>query len=300
MIGGDGTEAPRRGDQESSPQSTGADSIGIITVHDGPTIGLGEIIAPEVQARDGVDHHYFQDPEAFLTLGGRRGKQLQVLTDGTFFLNRWFATVEVRSKTLIPIGYVGVVVSYYGSKGEDVTGVGFRYGEQVEHNQRGVWRQALPPGKYAINPYALNTAYFRDVAQSSNMLDLLTKREEIQVRATQELGRRFREYDINCVAMMIGRPQSKKPSTEGPDPIERLFDQLRSRRLAEEQKATFVKQQEAATQLRQLNEANALAEKQTPLTQSRIDIDITANKAEAQLAEARRLAQREIECGHPG
>jgi len=32
----------------------------------------------------------FQDPEAFLQLGGKRGKQLQVLTDGTFFINRWF------------------------------------------------------------------------------------------------------------------------------------------------------------------------------------------------------------------
>ena len=35
------------------------------------------------------------------------------------------------------------------------------------------------------------TAYFRDVAQTSHMLDLLTKREEIQKRATEELGARF-------------------------------------------------------------------------------------------------------------
>jgi hypothetical protein len=55
---------------------------------------------------------YFQDPEAFLHLGGRRGKQLQVLTDGTFFINRWFATIEKKPKSLIPIGYVGVIVSY--------------------------------------------------------------------------------------------------------------------------------------------------------------------------------------------
>ena len=50
------------------------------------------------------------------------------------------------------------------------------------------------------------TAYFRDVAQSSTMLDLLTQREEIQKRATEELGRRFQEFDINCVAVLIGRP----------------------------------------------------------------------------------------------
>ncbi len=51
-----------------------------------------------------------------------------------------------------------MVVSYYGSKGEDVTGVTFRYGEQLEPGLRGVWKQALPPGKFAINPYALKVA----------------------------------------------------------------------------------------------------------------------------------------------
>jgi len=106
-------------------------------------------------------HSYFQDPEAFLALGGRRGKQLQVLTDGTYFINRWFATVEVQPKTLIPIGYVGVVISYYGASGEDVTGAQFRYGEQVEAGRRGVWREALAPGKYTLKvvprPSSLST-----------------------------------------------------------------------------------------------------------------------------------------------
>ena len=127
------------------------DTIGIVTVHDGPPIESGEIIAPEVKGEAG-DHQYFQDPEAFLRLEGRRGKQLQVLTDGTFFINRWFATAEIKPKTMIPIGYVGVVVGYYGERGEDVTGTGFRYGEQVEHGQRGVWKRALPPGKYPAQP----------------------------------------------------------------------------------------------------------------------------------------------------
>ena len=49
-----------------------------------------------------TDHNYFQDPEAFLALGGRRGKQLQVLTDGTFFINRWFATVEMQPEDAHP------------------------------------------------------------------------------------------------------------------------------------------------------------------------------------------------------
>ena len=114
------------------------DTIGVVSIQDGPTIESGEIIAPEVKATEGAkDHNYFQDPEAFLALGGRRGKQLQVLTDGTFFINRWFGAVEIKAKTLIPIGYVGVVVSYYGGAGSDCTGDTFRYGEQVEPGKRG-------------------------------------------------------------------------------------------------------------------------------------------------------------------
>ena len=347
------------------------DLLGVVTIADGPTLDPGEFIAPQVGSSDGAGHKYFQDPEAFLALGGRRGKQLQVLTDGTYFINRWFATVELQPKTLIPIGYVGVVISYYGSTGEDVTGPQFRYGEQVESGRRGVWRDALPPGKYALNPYALKvevvptvnfvlrwitgqteahrydedltsiplitadgyepllplslvlhidyakaprvvqrfgdvrrlitqtldpilTAYFRDVAQSSHMLDLLTHREEIQRVATEELGRRFQSFDINCVAVLIGRPESSQLKPGQEDPIDRLFDQLRQRRLAEEQKATFAKQQEAAAQLKQLNHAQAEAERQTQLTQTRVEIEIAGNRGSAQLAEAERLAKRDI------
>ena len=347
------------------------DTIGVISIQDGPTIGSGEIIAPEVKpAEGGKDHNYFQDPEAFLELGGKRGKQLQVLTDGTFFINRWFGTVEIKAKTLIPIGYVGVVVSYYGGLGSDTTGDAFRYGEQVEPGKRGVWRSALAPGKYALNPYAVKvelvptinfvlrwisgqteahrydesltsidlitadgyepslplslvlhidyqkapsvvqrfgdvkrlitqtldpilTAYFRDVAQTSHMLDLLTKREEIQKQATEQLGQRFKGYDINVVAVLIGRPESEAIVGEA-DPIDVLFNQLRLRRLADEQRITFGKQEEAAQQQVKLNQAKAKAERQTELTQSAIGIEIAANRGQAEFAEAEQLAKKQV------
>ena len=349
------------------------DSIAVVTVHDGPPIDSAEVIAPEVHATAGAaDHDCFQDPERLIALGGRRGKQLQVLTDGTYFLNRWFATIEFKPKTVIPIGYVGVVVSYYGRLGEDLTGESFRYGEQVEAGRRGVWRRPLPPGKYPLNPYALKvelvptvnfvlrwitgmteehqydrdltsialitadgyepllplslvlhidyemaprvvqrfgdvrrlisqtldpiiSAYFRDVAQTSNMLDLLTRREEIQARATVELERRFRDYDITCVAVLIGRPESQLDSEhKGQDPIQALFDQLRQRRLANEQVETFARREDAAKKERELNEARAAADRQAELTGTRIEVEIAANRGEAQLAEARRLAERDV------
>jgi uncharacterized membrane protein YqiK len=139
------------------------------------------------------------------------------------------------------------------------------------------------------------TAYFRDVAQSSNMLDLLTHREDIQKRATVELGRRFSEYDINCVAVLIGRPESDiRKLSHGEDPIEALFDQLRMRRLADEQRETFSKQQEAAVRLKELNHAQAEAERQTHLTATKVEIEISSNRGAAQLAEAQNMAKREV------
>jgi uncharacterized membrane protein YqiK len=62
---------------------------------------------------------------------GAAGRQYVPLTDGTYFINRWFATVEMVPKTVVPIGYVGVVVSYYGPMGKDLSGDAFRHGERV-------------------------------------------------------------------------------------------------------------------------------------------------------------------------
>src|SRR5207244_9859330 len=129
------------------------DTIAIVTVHDGPSLAPGEIIAPGVgNDRDGPDYHNnYQDPEAFLRSGGRRGRQYVPLTDGTYFINRWFATVEMVPKTVVPIGYVGVVVSYYGRIGRDTSGDTFRHGERVAEGERGVWERPLGPGKYPFN-----------------------------------------------------------------------------------------------------------------------------------------------------
>ncbi len=367
----EGAELAVETEAEAEANLCAKDTVGIVTIHDGPPLPSGEIIAPEVKAsEDHADHLNFQDVEAFLEAGGKRGKQLQVLTDGTYFLNRWFATVEIHPKTRIPIGFVGVVVSFHGQVGQDVSGEQFRYGVQVERGHRGVWRHILPPGKYTLNPYAqklkrvptfnfvlrwitgrmeahkydqdlksielitadgyepmlplslvlhidyekaprviqrfgdvqrlitqtldpILSAYFRDIAQNLNMLDLLTQRDEIQKRATQELGRRFQEYDIACIAVLIGRPESKAlPGAE--DPIANLFDQLRQRRLAQEQSETFVQQEEAALHLRKLNDVRAAAAKQTELTQTKLDVEISGNKGEAQRAEAEALARRDV------
>ena len=345
------------------------DSIGIVTTHDGPSLNPGEIIAPSVgnDADEGNYHNNYQDPEAFLQAGGRRGRQYVPLTDGTYFINRWFATIEYTPKTVVPVGYVGVVVSYYGPPGKDVSGDAFRHGERVTRGERGVWDKPFGPGKYPFNTYAgqiilvpttnfvlhwvtgkseshqyddklesidlvtkdayepllplsvvvhidymkapsviqrfgdvkklitqtldpMLSAYFRDVAHKKTMLELLHDRDVIQTEAREALQKRFREFDIECVDVLIGKPDT----AEAGGKIEVLLEQLRIRQLSIEQLETFERQGKAAEKQRALNEAQALAQKQTELTASQVQIRIAENQGEADLARARKHAQQEI------
>ena len=127
-----------------------SDQLAVVTVQDGPALSRDELLAPDV----GDAHNSFQEPEAFLAAGGRRGRQERVLVEGTYYINRLFATVEFIGKTIIPVGFVGVVVSYTGARGEDVSGDEYSHGELVKSGCRGVWREPLMPGKYAFNTYA--------------------------------------------------------------------------------------------------------------------------------------------------
>lgn len=127
-----------------------SDQLAVVTVQDGPGLGRDELLASDV----GDVHNSFQEPEAFLAAGGKRGRQERVLVEGTYYINRLFATVEFIGKTIIPVGFVGVVVSYTGRKGDDLSGNEYSHGELVESGCRGVWRDPLMPGKYAFNTYA--------------------------------------------------------------------------------------------------------------------------------------------------
>jgi uncharacterized membrane protein YqiK len=366
---GAGSAAPPADSSAPFSESTQlvCDTIGIVTVHDGPALAPGEIIAPAVgnDANQPDYHNNYQDPEAFLRAGGRRGRQYVPLTDGTYFVNRWFATVEVIPKTVVPVGYVGVVVSYYGRVGRDTSGDAFRHGERVAEGERGVWERPLGPGKYPFNTYAgqiilvpttnfvLNwitgwseahrydenlesidlvtkdayepllplsvvvhidyqkapgviqrfgdvkklitqtldpmlSAYFRDVAHKKTMLELLHERDQIQREAREELRKKFREFDIECVDVLIGKPDT----AEAGGKIETLLEQLRLRQLSIEQIETYERQRAAAEKQRTLKEAEAHAAMQTQLTNSLVQVRIAENQGEADLARAKKQAEQ--------
>lgn len=338
-----------------------SDIMGIVTVHDGLSLQDGEIIAPYV----GEEHASFQDPEKFLALNGRRGKQIQVLTDGTYYINRLFATVEFRPKTVVPIGFVGVVVSFFGKEGVDTTGNEYKHGELVGEGCKGVLEKPLMPGKYAFNTDAgkvvlvptiniilkwnkdeigshkydenltevdiitkdafepslplsvvmhidykqapwviqrfgdinmlvnqsldpLVSAYFKDVAQTKTLIELIQERSEIRERALGEMKEKFAKYNLQLEEVLIGTPKAQVADVQ----IENILTQLRERQIAEEKKVTYQKQQSAAESEKSLREAQAIAEQQSFLTKSKIQIDIERNSGAALASKAEQEANQ--------
>jgi uncharacterized membrane protein YqiK len=270
-------------------------------------------------------------------------------------------------KTVVPIGSVGVVVSYIGRTGNDISGATFRHGERVAEGERGVWERALGPGKYAFNTYSGNvvlvpttnfvlhwvtgrseshrydeslksidlvtkdayepslplsvvvhidyqrapsviqrfgdvqrlitqtldpmlSAYFRDIAHKKTMLELLHDRDLIQAEARQELHAKFHEFDIECVDVLIGKPETGKDSGK----IETLLDQLRERQLSVEQLETFERKRVASEKMRLLAEAQAQATMQTQLTNARVEAQIAEQQGEADLFRARKSAEQMV------
>jgi uncharacterized membrane protein YqiK len=134
------------------------------------------------------------------------------------------------------------------------------------------------------------SAYFRDVAHKKTMLELLQHRDEIQIESRDELQWRFREFDIECVDVLIGKPDT----AESGGKIETLLEQLRTRQLSIEQLETYDRQRTASEKLRTLNEAQAMAAKQQELTNSQVQIKIAENQGDADLARSRKQAEQMV------
>ncbi len=122
------------------------DKVGIMTTLDGAPIAEGEIAGLYLP-----NHDNFQNAQSFLMAGGQRGLQEQILLSGSWNLNPWFVRVEQVPMTEIPIGYVGVVISFIGKAHQDISGADFKHGDLVNQGHKGVWATPLYPGKHPIN-----------------------------------------------------------------------------------------------------------------------------------------------------
>ncbi|HLO72185.1 MAG TPA: SPFH domain-containing protein [Flavipsychrobacter sp.] len=135
--------------------------VGIVTTLDGEPLPQGQIAGKDV-----AGHNNFQDIDFFLNNGGNRGLQPQVILAGSYYINPWAVQIEERPMTEVPIGHVGVVISYMGEDGKDLTGENFKHGNIVSKGYRGVWMEPLGPGKYPINVYTMKV----EVVPTTNLV----------------------------------------------------------------------------------------------------------------------------------
>ncbi len=148
--------------------------IGMVDARDGKPMSKEDVVAP---TPDVGLHNSFQDGQAFLEHGGRRGPQESVLRPGTYYVNPYLFSVVPAPLTIVRQGEVGVLISNIGldpstlgTEDDLASGAsmargahdpeearmdrGVRTRHVVPDGFRGIQRNVLGPGKYNINPRA--------------------------------------------------------------------------------------------------------------------------------------------------
>ena len=128
-----------------------AKKIGILLAQDGQSLSPGQFIA---DTWDKGKEDLMLNAEYFLSHGGRKGVQFNVLAPGSYRLNKYLWKVIPGDATPIEPGEVGVIKSNYG-KEPDAKMIGKTEIPLVPKGYIGIWNEPLYPGNYYINPQAL-------------------------------------------------------------------------------------------------------------------------------------------------
>jgi len=330
-----------------------SDKVALVITKDGEPLATGEIAGPEI-----AGHSSFQNADAFIANGGTRGQQEQVLMPGRYYINPLFVETEMADLTDVPIGHVGVAISYVGAEGEDQAGDAFTHGNIVKKGQRGVWGTPLDPGRCPINPRVMrieivpttNTVlnwitgykeahgldaglesidvrskdgfsfpievsqiihiaaknapkviarfgtvpnlvsqvlepmidnYFRNAAQSSEFLEFLTERSSRQDEASKYIRNALGKLDVEAVDTLMGDIR----------PPQSLMDTLTSRKIAQEQLATFKMQQLSQQERQKFEQAKSEADTRALVVQASREAEIAKLEAQATVSRAEGAAQ---------
>lgn len=326
--------------------------VGIVTTNEGAPLTTGEIAGRVVP-----DHNSFQKGQAFVDHGGFKGLQEQVLLTGAYYMNPNFVSVSTVDMTSVPIGSVGVVISYVGEvMGVDETST-FKQGAIVKKGFKGVWAEPLDPGKYPMNPFTckvelvpttnivLNWAeakteahnldknlstitvrsadgftfnldvsqiihisrqnaakviarfgnmtnlvtqvleplignYFRNSAQTSDVIEFLRNRSARQEDARKHIEEALAQYDVQAVDTLIGDIT----------PPEALMVTLTDRKVAEQKTITYNTQKIAEDSRQLLQEATAMADTRASIVAASRAVEVAEYNAQAVAKQAEGVA----------
>jgi uncharacterized membrane protein YqiK len=181
--------------------------VGIVTTLDGNPIEDGNIAGRHT---DG--HNNFQDADSFLHNGGNKGLQQQVILAGSYYFNPWFIQTEQVKMTEITIGHVGVVISFVGHEGKDLSGSEFKHGNIVSKGEKGVWAEPLGPGKYPINPYVMRVEMVPTTNLVLNWASARTEAHQLDKHLSTITVRSKDGFPFNLdVSQIIHIPTSEAP-----------------------------------------------------------------------------------------
>jgi len=153
------------------------ENIGVVVASDGLPLPSGYLVAPKPLEEPTKDwpkarsHRFFQNGQAFIDSQGYRGGQLDTLQPGIYYINPLLFEVRTVNIAEVPPGYVAILRSNVGLEVEraartdhpkddakpDLDQTIHEDAESLlifDKNERGIWREAVPPGKYNLNPLA--------------------------------------------------------------------------------------------------------------------------------------------------
>ena len=141
------------------------ETVGVVTALDGIPLPSTRIVAPAPEG----DHKHFTDGQAFINSEGYRGPQLETLQPGQYYINPFLFAVTSMPISVVPPGYVAVVISSVGEEPEK-SGPAPQTSTTPNLNQpiitdnetalitnktlRGILKDPVYPGKYNLNGIA--------------------------------------------------------------------------------------------------------------------------------------------------
>lgn len=186
-----------------------SEHVGIVTTLEGRPIVDSSMIAAKELALE--SHNNFQEPAAFLKAGGQKGLQIPVLRAGNYAINPWFASVEKVPMIRVDIGSCGVVTSYVGPEGADLTDDNVN-AKIVSNGSKGIWADPLQPGKHPLNTKILKVDIVPTTQILLNWADNRSSAHELDSNLKTITLRTSDAFNVNMdVSVIIHIPMRNAP-----------------------------------------------------------------------------------------
>lgn len=211
-----------------------SDVCGIVTTFEGEPLPSGDIASrmkgfadlAAMEAHDAKDteiietllgslngdHNNYQDFQAFLTKGGKIGLQHDTLLYGAYALNPFLVSVEIAPMLVVKQGEVAVIKAYVGLVTQDTSGPEFKFGFVVRAGHRGIWKEPLRTGKYAINPRIYEAEIVPTAILTLNWADAVSQAHNLDQGLKQIVAKSNEGFVFSIdLQVQIHVPDTKAP-----------------------------------------------------------------------------------------